>query len=107
MRAGQYHPDPSRVADEIRSLVVRLASENPTWGYDRIQGALANLGHTLSNATVGNILKRHGLPTAPERQTTTTWKEFIRTHLDVLVATDLIRLSSRVSIRGCLYPRVT
>lgn len=51
-------------------------------------GALTNLGYTISDQTVGNILKRNGLPTAPERQTTTTWKEFIRTHLDVLVATD-------------------
>jgi putative transposase len=42
----------------------------------------------VSDQTVGNILKRHGLPPAPERQTTTTWKDFIRTHLDVLVATD-------------------
>ena len=42
----------------------------------------------ISDQTVGNILKRHGLPPAPERKTTTTWKEFIRTHMDVLVATD-------------------
>jgi transposase InsO family protein len=65
-----------------------MAQENRSWGYDRIVGALANLGYTLSDQTVGNILKRHGLPPAPERQTTTTWKEFIRTHMDVLVATD-------------------
>ena len=45
-------------------------------------------GYTISDQTVGNILKRHGIPPAPERKTTTTWKEFIRTHLDVLVATD-------------------
>jgi len=65
-----------------------MARENRSWGYDRIVGALANLGHTISDQTVGNILKRHGLPPAPERKTTTTWKEFIRTHMDVLVATD-------------------
>jgi putative transposase len=57
-------------------------------GYDRIVGALANLGYRVSNQTVGHILTRHGIPPAPERQTTTTWKEFIRTHMDVLVATD-------------------
>jgi putative transposase len=51
-------------------------------------GALANLGYTISDQTVGNILKRHGIPPAPERKTTTTWKEFIRTHMDVLMATD-------------------
>jgi len=65
-----------------------MAHENRSWGYDRIVGALANLGYTVSDQTVGNILKRHGLPPAPERKTTTTWTEFIRTHLDVLVATD-------------------
>jgi transposase InsO family protein len=69
-------------------VVVRLAKENRSWGYDRIAGALAHLGYTISDQTVGNILKRHGLPPAPARKTTTTWKEFIRTHMDVLVATD-------------------
>src|SRR5207245_6260201 len=73
---------------ELEALGVRMAQENRSWGYDRIAGALATLGHTISDQTVGNILKRHGLPPAPERKTTTTWKEFIRTHMDVLVATD-------------------
>ncbi len=67
---------------------MRMAQENRSWGYDRIVGALANLGYTISDQTVGNILKRHGLPPAPERKTTTTWTEGIRTHMDVLVATD-------------------
>jgi transposase InsO family protein len=65
-----------------------MAQENRSWGYDRIVGALANLGLTVSAQTVGNVLKRHGIAPAPERKTTTTWKEFIRTHMDVLVATD-------------------
>ena len=76
------------IDQELEALVVRMAQENRSWGYDRIVGALANLGYTISDQTVGNILKRHGLPPAPERKTTTTWKECIRTHLDVLVATD-------------------
>ena len=73
---------------ELEALVVRMARENRSWGYDRIVGALANLGYTLSDQTAGNILKRHGLLPAPERKKTTTWKEFIRTHMEVLVATD-------------------
>ena len=77
-----------KIAAELEALIVRMAQENRSWGYDRIVGALANLGYTVSDQTVGNILKRHGLPPAPQRKTTTTWKEFIRTHLDVLVATD-------------------
>jgi putative transposase len=73
---------------ELEALVVRLAQENHSWGYDRIVGALANLGYTISDQTVGNILKRHAIPPAPEREQTTTWKEFIRTHMEGLVATD-------------------
>jgi putative transposase len=77
-----------KIDQELEALVVRMAQENRSWGYDRIVGALANLGYTISDQTVGNILKRHGILPAPERKTTTTWKEFIRTHMDVLVATD-------------------
>ena len=77
-----------KIDAELEALVVRMAQENRSWGYDRIVGALANLGYTISDQTVGNILKRHGIPPAPERKTTTTWKEFIRTHMEVLVATD-------------------
>ena len=73
---------------ELEALVVCMARENHSWGYDRIVGALSNLGYTISDQAVGNILKRHGIPPAPERTKTTAWKEFIRTHMDVLVATD-------------------
>jgi transposase InsO family protein len=86
--AHRKAPGRPPIDPELEALVVRMAQENRSWGYDRIVGALANLGYTLSDQTVGNILKRQGLPPAPERKTTTTWKEFIRTHLDVLVATD-------------------
>jgi transposase InsO family protein len=81
-------PGRPRIDQELEALIVRMAQENRSWGYDRIVGALANLGLTVSAQTVGNVLKRHGIAPAPERKTTTTWKEFIRTHLDVLVATD-------------------
>jgi transposase InsO family protein len=77
-----------KIDQELEALVVRMAEENRSWGYDRIVGALANLGYTISDQTVGNILKRHGILPAPERKTTTTWKEFIRTYMDALVATD-------------------
>src|SRR5450755_1565865 len=85
---GTKKPGRPPVADEIRTLVVRLASENPTWGYDRIQGALANLGHTLSDATVGNILKQHGIEPAPDRKRQTTWQAFLQAHWDVLAVVD-------------------
>jgi transposase InsO family protein len=87
---SQQRQSPGRptIDQELEALIVRIARENRSWGYDRIVGALANLGLTVSAQTVGNVLKRHGIPPAPERKTTTTWKEFIRTHMDVLVATD-------------------
>jgi transposase InsO family protein len=86
-------------APELEALVVRMARENRSWGYDRLVGALANLGYTVSDQTVGNILKRHGIPPAPARKTTTTWKEFIRTHMEVLVATDFFTAEVR-TLRG-------
>src|SRR5229473_7650473 len=81
-------PGRPALSQEIRDLVVRIAKENPTWGYDRIQGALANLGHDISDSTVGNILKEHGIEPAPERKRHTTWKTFIKAHWDVLAAVD-------------------
>ena len=71
-------PGRPRVSAEIENLVVRLARENSGWCYDRIVGALANLGHTVSDQTVGNILRRHGIAPVPERSQTTTWRDFIR-----------------------------
>ena len=76
-----------RIDPVWEALVVRMARENRSWGYDRIVGALHNLGYTVSDQTVGNILMRHGIPPAPERKKTTTWNEFIRMHMAVLGAT--------------------
>ena len=80
----------SRVDPALEALVVRLAQEHRSWGYDRIVGALGHLGHTISDHTVGNILKRHGIPPAPERKKTTTGQECIRTPMDRLVATNCL-----------------
>ena len=93
-------PGRPKIDPELEALVVRMAQDNRSWGYDRIVGALANLGLTVSDQTVGNILKRHGIPPAPERKTTTTWQECIRMHLDVLVATDFF--TAEVWTRGGL-----
>ena len=69
-------------------LVLRIARENPTWGFDRIQGTLANLGHIISDQTVGNILKQHGIEPVDDRKRETTWKTFIKSHWDVLASID-------------------
>jgi len=65
-----------------------MARENPTWGYDRIQGALANLGYKIFDTTVGNILKAHGIEPTSERRRQSTSKTFLRSHWDVLGAID-------------------
>jgi transposase len=72
----------------VEDVVVKLAKENSSWGYDRIAGAIANLGHLISDQSVGNILRRHGIPPAPARQKNTTWKDFIRAHMSTLAGSD-------------------
>jgi putative transposase len=76
------------IGEEIEGLVLRMARKNPSWGYDRIVGAMANLGHKVSDQTVGNILKWHDIPPAPKRKQTTSWKDFIRSHMAVMVGMD-------------------
>jgi transposase InsO family protein len=82
------HPGRPRVDGEAQRLILQFARENRSWGYDRIVGALENLGYKVSDQSVGNILRRHGIPPAPEREKTTTWNEFIRSHMEVLAGAD-------------------
>jgi len=77
-----------RIRQVIVDLILRFAQQNPTWGYDRIQGALANLGYHISDTTVGNVLKQNGIEPAPDRQRQTTWATFPKAHWDVLAAID-------------------
>jgi len=84
-RTGPGRPS---IAKAITELVLRMARENTTWGYDRLQGALANLGYIVSSSTVANILKRHGIEPAPERKKRTSWMTFLKAHWEVMAATD-------------------
>src|SRR5438552_9877185 len=93
-------PGRPRIRREVEQLIVRMASENRDWGYDRIAGALANLGYKISDQTVGNILQRHALPPAPERKRTTTWPAFIRIHLALLAGTDFFTAEVLLTLRG-------
>lgn len=70
----------------IRELVVRFATENSSWGYCRIEGALKNLGHRVAPSTIAKILKEHGIKPAPDRPT--SWRVFLKAHWDEIVATD-------------------
>ena len=71
---------------EIRRLVVRMAEENPTWGYSRIRGALKNLGHRVGRSTIARILKAQGIPPVPERPT--SWQTFLRAHWGAIAGAD-------------------
>src|ERR1051326_395103 len=64
------------------------------WGYRRIQGALADLGHEVARSTVASILKEHGLEPAPERSRKTTWKEFLSQHPGVIAAADFFTIEA-------------
>jgi hypothetical protein len=82
-------PGRLRVHAEIRGLVVRMATENPTWGYTRIQGALKNLGHHVARSTVANILKEHGIPPSGKRPM--SWRTFLGAHRGAMLGEDFLR----------------
>ena len=77
-----------RAPGEIEALVTGMAEENRDWGYRRIQGALSNQEHEIARSTIAQILGRHGLEPAPERNRKTTCKEFLTRHWDLIVAAD-------------------
>jgi putative transposase len=79
---------PPTTGQSIEDLVLQLARENRSWGYRRIVGALSNLGHEISHQTVANILRHYGLAPAPEREKRMAWRDFIRSHTEVLAAVD-------------------
>ena len=77
-----------RTQETIRELVVRIARENASWGYGRIEGALHNLGHTLSRSTIARILKEHGITPVPKGRKGMSWSTFLKVPWEVLAATD-------------------
>ena len=82
-RPGRPHTKP-----DLAALVIRMAKENPTWGYTRIRGGLKSLGHDAARNTIKAILKDHGIEPAPERGTKMSWKTFLAAHWDGLAAAD-------------------
>jgi putative transposase len=74
------------IMQEISPLIRRMATENSTWGYTRIQGALKNLGHGVARSTVARVLKAHGIPPAPDRPT--SWRAFLRAHWGEIAGAD-------------------
>jgi len=86
VRRGPGRP---RTLASIRRLVLRLAAENPSWGYRRIHGELALLGVTIAPSTAWEILKTDGVDPAPHR-TTITWATFLRSQAEAILAMDFI-----------------
>ena len=89
--SGKRNPSGSgrpKIEPDIEARALKMARENPSWGYDRIAGALRNLGYDISDRTVGNILKRNGVPPAPKRRPDIPWNEFVESHKSVLAACD-------------------
>ena len=81
-------PSRPRTKDEIASLILRMAEDNPGWGYTRILGALSNVGFKVGRGTVANILQENGIDPAPLRGKRTQWSTFLKSHWKVLVASD-------------------
>src|SRR6202163_807470 len=86
-RRGPVRPGIMR---HISELIVRMARDNPSWGYTRIQGALANLSHKVGRGTIANVLERNGIEPSPERSKRTTWSTFLKAHWKVLAASDFL-----------------
>ena len=82
------------IAAEVEALLLRLARENPRWGYGRLQGELRKLGRPLGRSTIRDVLKRHGVPPAPARRQPSTWRDFLRRHRDQLLACDFFTVET-------------
>jgi transposase len=93
--AWTYPHQPGRAAldEDVRQLIIRLARENPRWGYQQIKGELQHLGVSISATTIRTTLRRHGLDPAP-RPTTTPWRAFLRQQAAGIVACDFFTVDT-------------
>lgn len=93
------HASPKR--NSIEEHVIRMARENPTWGYTRIRGALRNIGLDVGRSTIARILKSNGLDPAPERVRIPSWKTFLEAHRGAVAAADLFTVEV-LTMRGLI-----
>ena len=93
------------VSAEMVTLIERLATENNSWGYKRIQGELLKLGHRVSASTIRRVLKGLKIPPAPKRHTGTTWRKFLHTQAATMLATDFFHVDCAVTLQRlyCLF----